>query len=119
MEVIISGVIGALFGMGVYMVLKRSIVSLVFGFILLSHAANLFVFTIGGIIHGAVPIVEAGMEPDMTPDPLPQALILTAIVISFGLTAFSIVLVRSVYKNTGTADIADLNTTDKLEYESK
>ncbi len=101
-------VIGVLYATGVYMMLRRSVVKLLVGIALLSHAANLLVFSAAGVRRGAPPIVGAGgagASPGPTSDPLPQALVLTAIVISFGVLAFAIALLHRAHQETGSDDV--------------
>jgi len=106
--------VGVLYAAAFYMMLRRSIVKLIIGLLLLSHAANLLIFTAGGLTRGATAIVPEGATvPDVPyPDPLPQALILTAIVISFGVAAFSVVLVHRVHKEVGSDDLDTMRHTD-------
>lgn len=90
-------VVAVLFGTAVYLLLQRNVVRLVLGLALLAHAVNLLIFAMSktGLRAGAPPIIGQA-EPEAMIDPLPQALILTAIVISFGITAFLLALaVRS------------------------
>lgn len=117
MYLLLSILIGVLFTAGIYMVLRRSIVKLVIGLSLLTHAANLLIFVTGRINTPMPPIIGNNDDILLPPfaDPIPQALILTAIVISFGLTAFAIVLIKRTYKQTGNEDLDDLNTTDKID----
>jgi len=98
--------IGVLFGSAIYLMLRRSIIDLVLGLVLLSHAANLLVFSSGGFQRDNPPLVAEMKDQwgEVVTDPLPQALVLTAIVISFGLVAFLIVLVAQVYWKTGDDD---------------
>ena len=114
MEVLLSFVIGGLFASAIYMILRRCLVKLIIGLALLSHASNLLIFTIGRLTRGNAPIIEQGAEKitEVVADPLPQALILTAIVISFGLTAFVIVLIEQVYQIVGVDDVDKLKVTD-------
>lgn len=116
MEIVLALVIGALYSIGIYMVLRRSIVKLVIGFILLSHASNLLIFTVGRLKKGEAPIIPEDAEAitHTVADPVPQALILTAIVISFGLTAFTLVLVKRVYQSVATNDVDKLTLTDDI-----
>lgn len=74
---------------GVYLVLRGRTFPVAIGLSLLSYAVNLFLFASGRLVSGAPPIAGTGLP---TADPLPQALVLTAIVISFGMTAFVITL---------------------------
>jgi len=114
MELLLAILIGGLFAGGVYMLLRRSMVKLVVGLILLSHGANLLIFLMGRLTPGSVPLITAGATQPVEPfaDPLPQALVLTAIVIGFGLQAFALVLVRRLYQSAGTDDLDQLRTTE-------
>ena len=89
MEVLASLVIAVLFGCGIYLVLRARTFQVVLGLSLLSYGVNLFLFFTGRLITGAPPL--AGTEA-ATADPLPQALVLTAIVIGFAMTAFVVAL---------------------------
>lgn len=93
--------IGAMFTSGTYLVLQRDVVRVVWGVVLMSQAANVYLVTMGGL-GGSAPII-AGNET--LSDPLVQALVLTAIVISFGVTAFALVLVYRMYQEHGTIDL--------------
>ena len=75
--------IGVLYTAGLYLVMRRSMVKLVLGLALLAHAANLLIFTLGRLTRGGTPVVPPGKEGLVSPfpDPVPQALVLTAIVI--------------------------------------
>lgn len=92
MEVILALLIGVLTACGVYLLLRSHAFSALLGLTLLSYAVNLFLFAMGRLRSGAAPLV--GTAPDNGPlaDPLPQALVLTAIVIGFAMTAFVAVL---------------------------
>lgn len=114
MEIILALVIGGLFAGGVYMLLRRNLIKLIIGLILLGHGANLLIFTMGRLTRGQPPLVPSGASQPFEPfaDPLPQALVLTAIVIGFGLQAFALVLVRRAYEALGTSDSDRLRTTE-------
>jgi multicomponent Na+:H+ antiporter subunit C len=98
-------VIGILFATGTYLLLSRVLLRIVLGTSLLSHATLLYLITAGKLKRGASPILESGITAYA--DPLPQALILTAIVIGFGVTAFIIVLVYRAYQTLGSDDTED------------
>ncbi len=89
MELLLASAIGLLAGAGVYLSLRGRTFPVVLGLTFVSYAVNLFIFVAGGIRLDAPPIVGAAAA--MT-DPLPQALVLTAIVIGFGMTAYLVVL---------------------------
>ena len=114
MEVLLAIVIGALYAGGLYLMMRRNLVQLIIGLGLLSHGANLLIFTAGGLRQGGAPILAEGEKQfSVIPaDPLPQALILTAIVISFAVTAFALVLFLRTYQTVGTDDVDALKETD-------
>ena len=102
---------GGLTAGAVYLLLARSLVHFVFGIVLLSNAANLVLFAAGRTTWGLPALVPEGMTvPDGTvANALPQALILTAIVIGFGLLCFVLVLVDRVRRRWNTADIDQIH----------
>ncbi len=115
MNVVLALVIGGLYAAGLYMMMRRSIVKLIIGLALLSHAANLLIFTAGGLTRARPPLIPEGADAPLAPfaDPLPQALILTAIVISFGVLAFALVLIHRTYQTVGTDDLDEMKATDR------
>lgn len=115
MHVILAIVVGALYAAGLYMMMRRSIVKLLIGLALLSHAANLLIFTAGGLTRGRPPVVPEGAKQpaEAVADPLPQALILTAIVISFGVLAFAVVLVQRTHDAVGSDNLDEMTSTDR------
>ncbi len=110
MQTLLAIVIGVFYAAGLYMLLRRSIVKLLIGLVLLGHAANLLVFTMGNLSRETPPIVETGQSQltGFFSDPLPQALVLTAIVIGFGVQAFAIVLVKRTYHTVGSDDLDEI-----------
>jgi multicomponent Na+:H+ antiporter subunit C len=116
MEIILAFIIGGLYAAGIYMMLRRSLVKLLIGLALLSHAANLLIFTAARLTRSESPVIPMDAQVLSAPsaDPLPQALILTAIVISFGVTAFALALSYSTYKFVRTDDLEKMNTTDDV-----
>jgi multicomponent Na+:H+ antiporter subunit C len=104
MELGLTLAIGVLFAAGTFLILRRSLLKVVIGFSLMSHGTNLLLLTAGKLKRGAVPILVEGYGGTYT-DPLPQALILTAIVISFAMTAFMLALVYKTYQAFGTDDL--------------
>lgn len=97
------------------MVMRRSIVKLIIGLVLLGHAANLLIFTAAGLTRARPPLVAEGLSAPAPPfaDPLPQAVILTAIVIGFGVLAFAVVLIHRVHQSVGTDDADVMTTTER------
>ena len=110
MESLLAITIGCLFASAIYMILRRSIIKLIIGLSLLAHACNMLIFTIGFTMRGKAPLIEEGEKhiQGIVADPLPQALILTAIVIGFGVTAFTIVLIQQVYQTIKADDTKEL-----------
>ncbi|MFT7492116.1 MAG: multicomponent Na+:H+ antiporter subunit C [Pseudohongiellaceae bacterium] len=114
MEIVLACCVGILFASATFMMLRRSSVKLVMGLIMLSNAANLVIFTSAGVVHGKPPLIDEVSKTVVTgvADPLPQALVLTAIVIAFGVLAFSVVLIRRAYEEVGNDDTNQMNGTD-------
>lgn len=110
METILSLLTGLLVALGVYLLLRRSLVQVLLGIMFLSHAANLVIFVSGGLRRDVAPMIDAqgGLPVGSYADPLPQALILTAIVIGFGLLAFALALVMRAQAKLGTDDVDQL-----------
>lgn len=115
MELLVVIIIGLLYAAGIYMMLRRSLVKLIIGLILLGNGANLLIFLLGKIVKGEPPIIGPNekMLGEIYADPVPQALILTAIVISFGLQAFAIILIKRAYKVVKTDDLDEMYATDE------
>jgi multicomponent Na+:H+ antiporter subunit C len=116
MEYILAFLTGILYASGIYMMLRRSMVKLLIGLILLGNGANMLIFLLGRIVKGSPPVIpeEGKYLAGIYADPIPQALILTAIVISFGLQSFAIILLKRVYMVTNTDDLDKLNTADDI-----
>ena len=110
MELIVALGIGVLAGCGVWLVLRPRTFQVVIGLSLLSYAVNLLIFIMGWVRGGRAPIVGTSAPVDAASftDPLPQALVLTAIVIGFGVVAFAMVLVAQLYWQTGDEDSDNL-----------
>lgn len=99
--------IGVFFFTAVYLLLGKNFIHILFGFILLSNGANLFVLAMSGSPNGKrAPVLSEGAGP--TVDPLPQALVLTAIVIGFGLTIYLIMLLYRIFLDAGTTNAETL-----------
>jgi multicomponent Na+:H+ antiporter subunit C len=99
--------VGVLFACATYLILQRSFVKILFGFIVLSNAANLLLLSLSGPPDGRVAPI-AGQAGGPMVDPLPQALILTAIVIGFGVTAYLVVLLYRLFLDQKTTNVAEL-----------
>ena len=100
--------IGVLYSVGTYLLLQRTLTRVVLGLGMLTHGANLLLLASGGAA-GAVPFVGQtdGRAGDGTADPLPQAMVLTAIVIAFGVTAFLLALAFRSWQLTGEDSVQD------------
>lgn len=95
MELVIASTIGVLAGSGIWLLLRPRTFQVIIGLSLLSYAVNLFIFGMGRLRVGAPPVLDSSQAGDLTRyvDPLPQALVLTAIVISFAMTALFLVVI--------------------------
>jgi multicomponent K+:H+ antiporter subunit C len=103
MELLVAAGIGLVAAAGVYLLLRGRTFPVVLGLTLLSYAVNVFIFAMGGLAQGRAPIVAA--DAGGFADPLPQALVLTAIVIGFATTGFVIELALRTRDETGTDDV--------------
>lgn len=114
MELLTAIVVGALFAAGIYMLLRPSPVKLAIGLGLLTNAVNLLIFLAAGLTPGRAPLIETGALQPQVPfaDPLPQALILTAIVIAFAVLAFILVLLRRAAETQSVDNLDDMRSTD-------
>lgn len=117
MDLIFAIAVGLLFAASLYMILHRHLFKLIVGIMVFGLASNLYVFAIGRLTREQSAIIPGNADVAIEPfaDPVPQALILTAIVIGFGLQAFAIVLVKRLYQVSNTEDIDELNNTDKID----
>ncbi len=114
MELLVAITIGVVYAAALYLMLRRGVVRVVLGIALLSQAVNLLIFVAGGLWEGKPAFIAPGAQT-LAPgaaDPLPQALILTAIVISFGVLAFTLAMVHRADQSTGTDDLDELKNTD-------
>jgi multicomponent Na+:H+ antiporter subunit C len=107
MQIETAILVGILFACATFMILQTSFVRILFGFVILSNAANLLVLSMSGEPTGkAAPIVGNSKLPMV--DPLPQALILTAIVIGFGMTAYLVLLLYRLFLDQKTTNAAEM-----------
>ncbi|KRW94847.1 Na+/H+ antiporter subunit C [Paracoccus sp. PXZ] len=115
MELLLSSAIGMLTAAGVYLILRRRSFAVVLGMTMLSYAINLFLFSTGRLVVNAPPILRDGATAYT--DPLPQALVLTAIVISFGMTAVVVMMALGAFLEGGD-DRVDMPRADRLPADS-
>jgi multisubunit Na+/H+ antiporter MnhC subunit len=110
MEPLLALTFGVLLGASVYLMLSKSLIRVILGLIVLGNAANLSIFTAGRILGTSPPLVPDGATAllEGAANPLPQALVLTAIVISFGLTAFMLVLAWATSRQLRTLDTSEM-----------
>ncbi|MCX8157907.1 MAG: NADH-quinone oxidoreductase subunit K [Verrucomicrobiae bacterium] len=107
MQIETAILVGVMFACATYLVLQRSFVKILFGFVILSNAANLLVLSMSGLPEGKAPPI-VGNPPAPMVDPLPQALILTAIVIGFGVVAYLVLLLYRLFLDQRTTNAAEL-----------
>ena len=113
MEIVMAIVCGFLFAAAVYLMMSRSLLRIIIGTGFLSHGAHLLILTMGGLGGESPPVLADGVT-DFA-DPLPQALILTAIVIAFGVTAFFLVLAYRAYQELNTDDTTKMKGSEEHE----
>ncbi len=101
-----SIVVGILFAIGTYLILSKTLLRIILGTSIIGHGVNLLILTMGGLKKGGPPII--GLNTQYFTDPLPQALILTAIVINFATTALLLVLSYRAYAVVGTDNVEQL-----------
>lgn len=110
MEVLLALASGVLYAAGIYLMLRRRLAQLIIGLGLLSNGTNLLIFSAGGLTRAQPPVIPADATRLVPPyaDPVPQALVLTAIVIGFGLLAFLLVLAHRVHATVGSDDVDEV-----------
>lgn len=116
MNLVYAGALSVLMAVGLYLLLSRHIMRMIFGVMLISAGVNLVIF-LAGRIGATLPPVMGGDQTALASDaanPLPQALVLTAIVIGFSLIAFVTALALKIYRESGTLDTRELNHAQAL-----
>ncbi len=115
MELLLGSLAGVLMAASVWLMLSGNLVKFLFGLVLISNVANLVIFASGGLTYGAPPLLEAdaGASAAAMGNALPQALILTAIVIGFGLISFTMVLALRAYQEFGTIDVDAMDLAER------
>lgn len=112
MEFILASSVGVMTTVGVYLILRAQTFPVILGLSLLTYAVNVFLFSMGRLTVNLPPVI--GAQDTGYTDPLPQALVLTAIVIAFGMTAVTVVLALRAYLESD-SDHVDLNAPDSIE----
>ena len=114
MDFMLAGLVGCFVALGIYLLLSRSLIRMLLGLVVLGNGVNLLIFTAGRLTRHVAPIVPPGLDQPDGPiaNPLPQALILTAIVIGFAMFSFLLVLAYRAYQaldadNTDTMRLAE------------
>lgn len=108
--------VGVLFGCATYLILQSSFVRILFGFVVISHAANLLVLSMSGDPAGKTAPIVTDPAVAMV-DPLPQALILTAIVIGFGMTAYLVLLLYRLFLDQKTTNASEMYATTDQDHQ--
>ena len=114
MEILMAILVGILYTAGVYMLLRRSILKFIIGIIFMSNATNLLVFLSAGLEAGK-PVFLEGKEgvASAFADPLPQALVLTAVVIGLGIMVYLLAVKYRFFNETGSDDLDELKPTEE------
>ncbi|KZL20952.1 Na(+)/H(+) antiporter subunit C [Pseudovibrio axinellae] len=118
METLFSMLVGILFAGSIYLLLSRKLVRILLGIAILGNAVNLLIFTAGRLTRDVPPIIPVNnyLPLEATANPLPQALVLTAIVISFSFLAFFLVLGYRAYQELGTDDLLEMRVAEPKEH---
>jgi len=116
MEALLAITIGVLTATAVYLMLARNVLRFIFGLVLISNAANLTIFTAGRLTEGRPPLIASGEDAPvgLVANALPQALVLTAIVIGFGLFAFALILMFRAYTTLGTLNSDEMRVAEPV-----
>ncbi|CAM3182014.1 Na+/H+ antiporter subunit C [Paracoccus nototheniae] len=116
MELLLAITLGILVSTSVYLMLDRNVLRFLFGLVLLSNAVNLLIFAGGRLTAGAPPLIDAGASSPtgVVANALPQALVLTAIVIGFGLLAFTLALVYRTFMTLGTVNSDEMRVAEPM-----
>ncbi len=117
MELLVAIMVGVLVAAAVHLMLARNVLRFLFGLILISNAANLTIFVSGRLTPESPPLIPDGEYAPLAEaaNALPQALVLTAIVIGFGLFAFALTLVYRAYQNLGTLNSDEMRLAEPIE----
>lgn len=111
MELLLAMVAGVLYASGIYLMLRRRLAQLIIGLSLLSNGSNILILSAAGVTRARPPlIVDATVTAQAMADPVPQSLILTAIVIGFGVLAFALVLAQRVHESASSDDVDAIAT---------
>ncbi|WP_422373268.1 Na+/H+ antiporter subunit C [Hoeflea sp.] len=116
MEPLFALLVGALFTVSIYLFLSKHIIRVLMGAAILSNAVNLLIFTAGRVTREVPPIIGSGTDvlPETAANPLPQALVLTAIVIAFSFFAFLLVLGYRAFQKLGTDDSDEMRVAEPV-----
>jgi multicomponent Na+:H+ antiporter subunit C len=114
METALTALVGLFYAVSIYMMLSKHIIRVLLGIAIFGNAVNLTIFTAGRVLREVPPIIPEGMSTleGVTANPLPQALILTAIVISFSFFAFLLVLAYRAYQELGTDNTDEMRVAE-------
>lgn len=114
METALTALVGLFYAVSIYLMLSRHIIRMLLGIAIFGNAVNMTIFTAGRVLREVPPIIPEGMSTleSATANPLPQALILTAIVISFSFFAFLLVLAFRAYQELGTDDTDEMRVAE-------
>jgi multicomponent Na+:H+ antiporter subunit C len=105
MELLLAVLAGVLYAAGLFLMLRRRLAQLIIGLSLLSNGSNILILSAAGVTRSKPPLITEGVPLEPFADPVPQSLILTAIVIGFGVLAFALVLAHRVHQSAGSDDI--------------
>lgn len=114
METLLCWLVGFLFALSVYLLLNRNLIRVLFGIMLIGGSINLLIFTVGRLTYNAPAFVMDSPSQQKIANALPQALILTAIVIGFGVMTFALILITKAWQELGSMNSDDMTSTEAL-----
>lgn len=118
MEILLGALVGVLMSASVWLMLSRDFVKFLFGLVLIGNVANLVIFLSGGLTIGEPALIGAETETESYANALPQALVLTAIVIGFGLVSFTLILALRAWLALGTSDVDAMVLAERREHDA-
>lgn len=113
MEWLLAVLAGVLTAGGVWLILSRNLLKFLFGLVLISNVANLVIFSSGQVTEGLPPLIDKSGTLDAAANSLPQALVLTAIVIGFGLVSFTLTLALRAWQSIGVSNVETLRLSEQ------
>jgi multicomponent Na+:H+ antiporter subunit C len=120
-EVLLCWLVGLLFAVSIYLLLHQNLVRVLFGIMLIGSSINLLIFTVGRLTQGTPAFLNMHewVPSQLLANALPQALILTAIVIGFGVVSYSLILIIKTWQELGTMNSDEMHVSEDINYDNE